>query len=78
MDSLATFVVKISEKFKMISTSTVSWIQSRLWRDRIQLPVDVEIIPNFFPEIFTTKVMRLYTLSVNSGVTKFLRVEIIL
>ena len=31
------------EKFEMISTSTGSWIR----RDRIQLPVDVEIISNF-------------------------------
>ena len=31
------------EKFKMISTPTGSWIRSRLRRDRIQLPVGVEI-----------------------------------
>ena len=32
------------EWFVMISTLTGSWIRSRLWRDRIQLPVRVEII----------------------------------
>ena len=35
------------EKFEMISTPTGSWIRSRLRRDRIQLPVGVEIISNF-------------------------------
>ena len=35
------------EKFKMISTPTGSWIRSRRRRDRIQLPVGVEIISNF-------------------------------
>ena len=35
------------DKFEMISTPTGSWIRSRLRRDRIQLPVGVEIISNF-------------------------------
>ena len=35
------------EKFKIISTPTGSWIRSRQRRDRIQLPVGVEIILNF-------------------------------
>ena len=35
------------EKFEMISTPMGSWIRSRLLRDRIQLPVGVEIISNF-------------------------------
>ena len=35
------------EKFEMISTPTGSWIRSRRRRDRIQLPVGVEIISNF-------------------------------
>ena len=35
------------EKFEMISTPTGSWIRSRRRRDRIQLPVVIEIILNF-------------------------------
>ena len=35
------------EKFKITATPTGSWIRSRLWCDRIQLPVGVEIILNF-------------------------------
>ena len=32
------------EKFEMISTPTGSWIRSRLRRDRIQLPVEVDSV----------------------------------
>ena len=35
------------ENFKIISIPTGSWIRSRRRRDRIQLPVGVEIILNF-------------------------------
>ena len=42
------------EKFKIISTSTGSWIRSRR-RDRIQLPDEVEIILNFSKFSWTWK-----------------------
>ena len=41
------------EKFKIISTPTVSWIRSRLRRDQIQLTVGVEIIMNFSKSSWT-------------------------
>ena len=44
---IVTYVMKILKNSTMISTSTSSWIRSRLWRDRIQLLVDVEIIVEF-------------------------------
>ena len=56
------YVMKISEKFKKISTPTGSWIRSRLRRDRIQLPVGVEIFLSF-SEIFMNTGTELSTLS---------------
>ena len=46
VDTLVTFVMQLCN-FKMISTTTGSWIRSRGDADRIQLPVVVEIISKF-------------------------------
>ena len=53
----ARFSLKMLEDSTMISTSTGSWIRSRRRRDRILLPVNVEIIVAF-SNIFMTKVVE--------------------
>ena len=67
MDSSRPYVHENFEKFKIISTPTGSWIRSRRRRDRIQLPVGVEIILNFL-KFFMNIGTELSTLSMGHSV----------